>query len=288
MRDIYLILFASIIASGTLLCSCGSRTSKSSDSLTVAATDSLPVDVSDVVKAVAADDSVTFSSHVNYPLERPYPLPDIKDEKEMKAYYPVLVDDSLKNVLAHSAPAEWSEEGWRGWTVKDGQYLWIDGDVYEVNYVSSREKSLRDSLIRREKESLPADLRSGWLPEWVMEDEAEGTLYRIDADSLALASASMEVADGGSYRLAVYKKGSDLRREPGRILRGKRKIEGTVGNVSYYFSDRPISEASDSVEYVFDLYSEETGGPRLHHRGKKNDVTDHDLRKVYWLDKIGK
>ena len=302
MRTIYITL-VSFIATGPMLCGCGSRTNTSATEQAAAVADSLPVDVTDIVKAVATDDSVSFSSRVNYPLERPYPLRDIADEKEMKAYYPVLVDDSLKKVLANSDPSEWSESGWKGWTVKEGQYLWIDGDIYEVDYISAREKNMKDSLVRREKESLPANLRSGWMPEWVMEDVAEGTVYRIDADSVA-ASSARESVDGGPYRLAVYKKGSDLRRNPERILRGMRRMEGSAGTVSYYFSETPMTESTDSVEYTIELYSAETGGPRLYHRSKRKEiakrpmkrsekitsvhdtVTDHDLRKVYWLDKI--
>ncbi|MDE6409011.1 MAG: hypothetical protein K2K81_02030 [Muribaculaceae bacterium] len=304
MRIIYLTLIT-FIATGTVLCSCGSKSSTSMASDSAVVNDSLPVDVTDIVKAVANNDSVSFSSHVNYPLERPYPLKDIQNEKEMKAYYPVLMDDSLRNVLAKSSSSEWSEAGWRGWTVKDGQYLWIDGDVYAVNYISSREKTMKDSLVRREKASLPANIRAGWTPEWVMEDIAEGTVYRIDADSISIASAQSDRIGDGTYRLAVYQRGGDLRRHPERILRGKRKIEGTAGSVFYYFSESPMKEMNDSVEYVIEIYSAETGAPRLYHREKKRDipgqkvkkaakdpsvardtVVDHDLKKIYWLDRV--
>ncbi|MDE6683397.1 MAG: hypothetical protein K2J87_08230 [Muribaculaceae bacterium] len=213
MRIIYLTLIT-FIATGTVLCSCGSKSSTSMASDSAVVNDSLPVDVTDIVKAVANNDSVSFSSHVNYPLERPYPLKDIQNEKEMKAYYPVLMDDSLRNVLAKSSSSEWSEAGWRGWTVKDGQYLWIDGDVYAVNYISSREKTMKDSLVRREKASLPANIRAGWTPEWVMEDIAEGTVYRIDSDSISIASAQSDRVADGTYRLAVYQRGGYLRRHP--------------------------------------------------------------------------
>ncbi|MDE5807298.1 MAG: hypothetical protein K2H76_04220, partial [Muribaculaceae bacterium] len=277
MRIIYITL-VSFIAAGTMLCGCGSRTNTSATEQTAAVSDSLPVDVTDIVKAVATDDSVSFSSRVNYPLERPYPLRDIADEKEMKAYYPVLVDDSLKKVLANSAPAEWSESGWKGWTVRDGQYLWIDGDIYEVDYISAKEKTMKDSLVRKEKESLPPNLRSGWLPEWVMEDVAEGTVYRIDADSVS-ASSDREIVEGGPYRLAVYKKGSDLRRNPERILRGMRRMEGSAGTVSYYFSETPITASTDSVEYTIELYSAETGGPRLYHRSKRKEMAKRPVKR---------
>lgn len=303
---IFYLTIISFIATGTLLCSCGSRSNGSTTAISDSIpTDSLPVDVTDIVKAVSTDDSVSFSSHVNYPLERPYPLKDIKDEKEMKAYYPVLVDDSLRHVISRSGNSEWKESGWRGWTVKDGQYIWIDGAVYEVNYISAKERSMQDSLIRREKESLPPHLRSGWMPEWVMEDVAEGTVYRIDADSLAMAALKKGSVEEGEYRLSVYLKGGDLRRQPEKILKGRRRVEGTVGNVNYHFDSDSSRALTDSSEYVIELFSDETGGPRLYHRSKRKDVArrkikehksandfnpdtliDHELKKVYWLDKV--
>lgn len=273
------------ITAGTILCSCGGRTSKADSSASTVATDSLPVDVSDIVNAVATDDSSRFSSRVSYPLERPYPLKDINNETEMKAYYNVMVDDSLKKVITKSPNNEWSASGWRGWTVKDGQYLWIDGDVYEVNYLSNKEKTLKDSLVKREKTLLHPTLAKGWVPEWVMEDVSEGTVYRIDADSVTLASSNGNpIAQGGEYRLSVYYRGGDLRRHPERVVKGKRKMDGSVGNVNYYFDNHSAVELSDSAEYVIEIYSE-TGSPRLYHRkGKDKPQIDHELKKVYWLD----
>ncbi|MBD5237708.1 MAG: hypothetical protein HDS62_09335 [Bacteroidales bacterium] len=305
MRSFNLIII-SLLTSGAFLISCGrSGKGESSSAPEIARTDSLPVDVSDIVKAVSSDDSVSFSSHVAYPLERPYPLKDIQDEEEMKAYYPVLVDDSLRKVISNSGNKDWNEEGWRGWTVKDGQYLWIDGTVYEVNYVSSRERTLKDSLIKREKESLPSHLRSGWVPEWVMEDIAEGTVYRIDADSVASEAIRKGSLTEGEYRLLVYNNGGDLRRNPDKVLRGKRKVEGTVGTVSYLFDTNSAKAMADSSEYVIELFSDVSGGPRLYHRMKRKDLKrrkittpksssenipdtliDHELKKVYWLDKV--
>ena len=285
---IFNLTIITFITAGTILCSCGARTNKSDSSASSVATDSLPVDVSDIVNAVATDDSSKFSSHVNYPLERPYPLKDINNEDEMKAYYNVMVDDSLKNVITKSSNNDWTASGWRGWTVKDGQYLWIDGDIYEVNYLSPREKSIKDSLVRREKASLPPALAKGWVPEWVMEDVLEGTVYRIDADSLTISAAKgIQVSEGGEYRLSIYRRGRDLRSNPERVVKGKRRMDGSVGNVNYYFDNHSPVELSDSAEYVIELYSE-TGSPRLYHRKKKGETQiDHELKKVYWLDIVG-
>lgn len=306
MQTIYLTLI-SILTTGTMLCSCGSRERQASDSLSVAASDSLPVEVTEIVNAVVADDGKSFSTHVNYPLERPYPLKDINDEKEMQAYYNVMVDDSLKNVIAKSTNHDWSEEGWRGWTVKDGQYLWVDGTVYEVNYLSAREKNMKDSLVRQEKASLPSALSKGWIPQWVMEDQEEGTVYRIDADSLVMVSASSSRNGEGEYRLSVYLNGGDLRRHPERVVRGRRIMEGSMGNLNYYFDDQITKGLPDSAEYMIEIYSE-TGTPRIYHRlrkdmkGKKgkpldknqvsgeysDSLTSHDLKKIYWLDRMKK
>ena len=59
------------------------------------------------------------------------------------------------------------------------------------------------------------------------------------------------------------------------------------------------------MEYMIEVYSAETGGPRLYHREKRKEFSkrnlkksakesgsvtdtliDHELKKIYWLDKV--
>ena len=120
--------------------------------------DSLPTEVKLLVRAIADDDSVGFANMVSYPLQRPYPLRDIDGADQMKSYYKELVDDSLRNVITQAEPKRWSKYGWRGWTLDDGRYIWVDEGVYDVQYLSQKEIKMIDSLIREEILSIEAGI----------------------------------------------------------------------------------------------------------------------------------
>ena len=246
--------------------------------------DSIPQEIKRLARCLDCRDSAAFSGMISYPLERPYPLHDILDSVEMMDYYHVMVDDSLRSAVAKSHPSEWSRTGWRGWTLRDGSYVWIDEKVYEVGYLSAVEKSRRDALVDLDKASLPEDMRGNWLPENCMVDPEDGSVYRIDIDT---------VADAGSpvYRLAIYKRGGNLRHHPADMRHGRKRSDGSAGELTYLFKktgrdkdrehlyrDLPVDEDDPSL-FVIEAYSQETGAPRLY-----NDGEYRDLRRVYWLD----
>lgn len=203
----------------------------------VEACDSIPSPVKKLVRAVADNDSDGFAALVSYPLQRPYPLRDIRDADEMKKYYRELVDDSLRKVITTSGPEKWSEYGWRGWTLDDGRYIWVDDDVYDVQYISQKELKAIDSLSRREVETMAPSLRQGWLPILCMRDDTRGTVYRIDK-----RTQKNPRKGGHYYRLAVYTPGSDLHDIPAQLLEGLMESEGTAGIVTYRFHDKTGAE----------------------------------------------
>ncbi|CDE07037.1 unknown [Prevotella sp. CAG:485] len=55
-----------------------------------------------------ADPRKPFPLTIDYPLERPYPLPAIVTPEQMADYYPLILDDSLLRVLA---TASWHPDG---------------------------------------------------------------------------------------------------------------------------------------------------------------------------------
>lgn len=237
----------------------------------VEACDSIPSPVKKLVRAVADNDSDGFAALVSYPLQRPYPLRDIRDADEMKKYYRELVDDSLRKVITTSGPEKWSEYGWRGWTLDDGRYIWVDDDVYDVQYISQKELKAIDSLSRREVETMAPSLRQGWLPTLCLRDDTHGTVYRIDKRT------RHDRGQGGHhYRLAVYGPGSDLREIPAQLLEGLMENEGTAGTVIYRFHDR------SGAETIIEPDAPDTPSPIL--------VTPSDstieLTRAYWHELV--
>lgn len=262
-------VYLSIMAAAIIMLSACSNTKdkKESDSADLS---SVPESVQSVVKALKENDSEKFAKLVSYPLERPYPLKDIEDEKGMKEYYNTLVDDSLRNIISSSKAENWGEYGWRGWSVDAGNYLWIDDELYAVNYVSGREKNLMDSLTNVEVQSLPAALKKGWKPILTMLSDNDSTVYRIDMRTEGKESG------GHHYRLAVYNGGKKLLEKPDMLLDGVMEMEGTASNVTYIFHNKDGRE--------FDIMPDHpsSGKPVL---TLPND-SSIELNKAYWYELI--
>lgn len=234
----------------------------------IMACDSLPMPVKKLVMSVNEGDSVAFAALVSYPLERPYPLRDIASADVMKGYYSTLVDDSLRQVILCSPVDEWSEAGWRGWTVANGQYLWIDNDLYEVAYVSAREMARIDSLTKMDLLTLPKALREGWKPEacYIADN---GTVYRIDRSVAERAEP---------YRLSIYNTHPKAQSDPSEIHYGTMLMEGSAGTAVYSFGEK------GGRAVLIEPYLADGEGQRVTISVPGGDETTHHLQKCYWLD----
>ncbi|MDE6076257.1 MAG: hypothetical protein K2G29_00875 [Muribaculaceae bacterium] len=234
---------------------------------------SLPDDVKPAATAIISDSATKFAAAINYPLERPYPLPDIKDSAEMVSYYPTLIDDSIKNIVNTSADSLWIEDGWRGWTLDDGSYMWIDsGKVYQINYVSKRENQLLDSLRNEEISSLEPSLRKGWIPVLCIVDSVSGRIFRIDSD---------ESVTPPQYRLAGYAADSDLSGLPTLVLYGTLDMEGSMENRFYHFED----SVGNSADYSPDIVSEEDTMPEIQF-SRHGKIDRYKVKRGYWLEHV--
>lgn len=235
-----------------------------------------PREVMELIDAVTHNDARRFASAVSYPLARPYPLRDVDDSVKMAIYYRVMVDDSLRNVLRNSQAEEWSRNGWRGWTLADGQYLWIDEKLYELNYVSVTEKAMLNTLANEEIVSLQPEMRKGWRPEFCLHGVDNGAIYRVDSRS---------VADGDSvspYRLAIYERGTSLRGHPSASMRGHLNVEGSAGMRTYMFHGRDGSRAY----YMCDRLSDDEL-PQIVIVSAAGDSAAYRVERAYWRDYIG-
>lgn len=278
MDGMYINKTALIVAlvAGLPLVNCGNSKNKAESDSSVASieqADSIPESVKKLVKAVADDDREGFSKLVSYPLQRPYPLHDIETPEQMSEYYHNLVDDSLRNVIVKSGVDKWSEYGWRGWSLDDGRYIWVDENVYDVNYVSNSELRDLDSLRRVEIESIAPEIREGWRPMMCLQSSDSGKIYRVDTRT----SGAPE--ENNHYRLAVYNSDGDLAALPAQLFEGKMEIEGSAGSVSYYFHDK-----GETSEYILLPESTESIDPVIIIPSGDN-VT---LKRAYWHELINR
>lgn len=260
-----------------------SRGGQESEDISTTPHDTLPAVVPEIVKAIEENDPAKFASKVSYPIERPYPLRNIEDSAAMANYFPVLIDDSLRHVLKNADKSRWTEAGWRGWTLDDGKYLWIDGQLYSIDYVSAAEKALKNLLIKQEMESLHPDMQQGWLPEMCLLGVADGTIYRIDLKSDTQNPDSAKDEDEVSdFRLAVYSRDSDLHGRPRRVLNGKRHSEGSASTRWFHFDDGNGTVA----EYYID--GSDDSEPVITVITPRNDTITRPVERVYWLDYVAK
>lgn len=226
----------------------------------------LPDYVAQVSISVYDNDSLAFASMVQYPLPRPYPLRDIADSTEMVAYYPVMVDDSLRS-MAHDG---WEQYGWRGWALADGE-IWVDTEgIYDIPYMSAAERKSYDDLVKREMATLPADMRRGYIPVGCYKAVDSQAVYRIDHQP-----------DSDTYRLAAYDKGARRDKAPDRILYGKRVLEGSAANVRYEFADG----SAEAVLIPYPMSLDEA--PSLYFSDGKAS-SDIEIAPVYWLDLLSR
>lgn len=258
---------------GILTTGCGQHPTTEVDATTVEAiesSDSIPAGVKRLVRIVADNDSDGFAQLVSYPLQRPYPLRDIDNAEEMKRYYRDIVDDSLRNVIIHARPERWNQNGWKGWTIDDGRYVWIDESLFDVQYISQKELKKIDSLTNEEVKSINPRIRDGWRPVLCLRDKSNRRVYRIDTRVKDIEHTPHH------YRLAVYGDKADLRGLPALLLDGVMESEGTAGTVIYRFQDK------EGKELVLEPDAPDSGYPVLI---EPNDSVI-ELNRAYWHELV--
>lgn len=68
-----------------------------------------------------------ISKVVNYPLNREYPIPNVKNEADFKKRFNQIFDQKIIDEISNSKIDQWSEVGWRGIMLNNGD-LWIETD----------------------------------------------------------------------------------------------------------------------------------------------------------------
>ena len=236
-------------------------------------TSSLPEEVRPIADAIIDDSPTKFAAVVSYPMERPYPLKNVKDSAEMVKYYPKIVDKTLKKAVEEAPDSVWQNQGWRGWTLSNGSYFWIDdGKIYAMSYVSKEENTMLDSLRNEEISTLEPSMQAGWSPVLCVIDTVSNAIFRID---------SQEDTNPPIYRLAGYADTTDLSASPNIILYGHLDLEGTMGNRFYEFTD---SIGDVTAHYAPDAVSDEE--EPVIEVDTKGNMKKYPAKPDYWLDHV--
>lgn len=142
-----------------------------------------------------------ISEKISYPLEREYPIPSIKDKAEFKQRFQEVFDAFLIAKIANSKIEDWSEVGWRGIMLDNGE-VWMgnsDGTITSVNYQSEFEKQRKESLIAENKEKIHPSLKTFRLPTYKI--KTKNYLIRIDElENEKYRYASWKVSDNESCK----------------------------------------------------------------------------------------
>lgn len=228
-----------------------------------------------IMLAILNNDKSDVASRVNYPLNRVYPLRNIKDSAQMVRYFDVIFDDSIKNVLRNMTVKSWDFHNYKGTTFANGEYIWTEGSrITGINYYSEREQSMLDGLRKQEIASLDKSLQGDWFPVMCLRDIDDGTIFRVD-------SHNSDYSDnyGDEIRMAIYDEGKDLHGKPSRVLMGVYHIEGSDPSFYLYCSNH-----LDMIWLSVDL---NYYGDRRAYRMKyyeQGSETERTVDDCYWLD----
>lgn len=218
-----------------------------------------------LMRSLAEGDAPGFAALCVYPVIRPYPLKDIEDSLAMVDYFPILVDTPLRERMKKGKLDEWTNYGWRGWSIGDDRPIWFDEGVQFIDYQSPAETGLRKMLAREELKTLAPAYRDGWTPVMTLIQTDGRSVIRIDSKD-------------DQYRMMAYDNTVDVSGTPSIFLLGTLREEGSAGSRMFEFSDSvgtkaeysPDSEASDRV-FIY--------GPNV-------DRKEINVRQGYWRDVV--
>lgn len=177
-----------------------------------------------LIKLFQTNDIDGISKIISYPLSREYPIPNIKNEADLKKRFNEIFDKKIIAEISNSKIDQWSEVGWRGIMLNRGD-LWIesDGKIKALNYQSEFEINQKKRLINNDKKKLYSTLKVFKSPTYKFTTKS----YLIRIDEL----------ENGKYRYASWKIGKSESSKPDLILtNGELKFDGSGGNHTITFT----------------------------------------------------
>ncbi|EPR73316.1 hypothetical protein ADIWIN_1747 [Winogradskyella psychrotolerans RS-3] len=167
-----------------------------------------------------------LAKHINYPLNREYPLLSIQNEADFKQRFSEVFDDKLVALITNSKAEQWEEVGWRGIMLNDG-VIWMDSDngkIKAINYESETERKNRTALIAKDKENLHSSLKTFDNP--TLKLKTKKHIIRID-----------QLANN-TYRYASWNITDKESSKPNLVLSdGDYEFQGNGGNYAITFTN---------------------------------------------------
>ena len=175
---------------------------------------------------VETDNRDALSKHVEYPLSRSYPIPDIENAEEFIERYDEIFDEKLISMIVNSDLGEdWSGVGWRGVMLKFGNvWLHYDGELQAINYISDFEQEKQAKLLEVDRRRLHPSVRKFKHP--VFEWKTKSYIIRVDK------------IDDWDFRYTSWSIDKQLSDEPDLVLYdGVLHHQGSGGNHNYDFKN---------------------------------------------------
>ncbi len=248
-----------------------------------------------ITKSIADGDARKLASLTLFPIERRYPLRDIKDREDMVRRFNSVFDAGFRKKMESAKPSDWQSYGWRGYCYGDSSELWVYDSLTIINYYSPQEKKLYGELVKKEMGSLHESMRGkDWLPFCCFRDLTDGSIVRVDIrerkklkeenfhkDGMALAYPQLQafkVRGDEEFRLSIYPKGTPLNGKPQTSLNGYVDIGGSANIMDYVFK-----KENTEIELGDSFYEE---GKQLMNIKKNGQESSHEIKKCYWLELI--
>lgn len=212
------------------------------------------ISVNRFVQFIRLNQKKELAEKIIYPIERRYPLPNVKNSTEFIHRYDEIFDSNIISKLANSnIKNDWIAVGWRGIMFANGE-LWLDydGNLISINYQSDFEKKKINGLIESEKQILNKQVQNFKKPMYLLETEK----FKIRIDDLG----------NEKYRYSSWAKNVNMNSKPNLIVsNGKVQFDGSGGNHSYFFTNNEYTYEIAIIEMG------ESGSPQAILTVKKNE-----------------
>lgn len=192
-----------------------------------------------ILNLIAQNKPAELAKLVNYPLSRPNPIPDIKNQAEFIAYYPNLFDAKFKKMIVPIKQDHLMERNGIYGFVGDpfaGEIWFDDRGIVSINYSSDKEQSLQKTLDKMVKATIHPSVNQ-WESN-VFVAKSKNLLVRVDE------------MPNGDLRYSSWSKGKPINQKPDLVLyNGTKEILGSMGNITWTFSN-------ENWLYIFNNYLE--------------------------------